>query len=176
MNRKRVWEIVAGVVLLLVVVGVAGGILYHKRLNDQLLAAIKPGNSTVVASLLQRGAHVNAVDKTGRTPLMLAALWRDTKLVRLLLSAGADLEAKDREGKTALSLAEGKAAQYESLMARGRAEVMAAVQRIEATLDRKQPGVREQIRQNRLQLSQVKSPPNPFLPMVRLLKQHGATK
>ena len=176
MNRKRVGEIGAGVVLVLLVVVVAGGLLYHKRLNDQLLASIKPGNSTAVASLLQRGANVNAVDENGRTPLMLAAQRSDTKIVRLLLGAGADLEAKDREGKTPLNLAERKVAQWESERAREFHQVMAAVRRIEATLDQKQPGVREQIRQNRLRLSQVKLPPSPHLPIVRLLKQHGATK
>jgi len=176
MNRKRVWEIGAGALLVLLVVAVAGGMFYHKQLNDRLLASIKPGNSTAVASLLKRGANVNAVDKNGRTPLMLAAQQREAKIVRLLLSAGADLEAKDREGKTALDLAEGRVAWWDNEMARSYAEVLARVRQIEATLNLKQPEIREQIRQNRVELLQMKQTPSPHLPIVRLLKQHRATR
>ena len=56
---------------------------------------------------LQLGADVNAVDKVGYTPLLLAASidFGDTGMIELLLAAGADINARNPAGRTALDLA-----------------------------------------------------------------------
>lgn len=57
---------------------------------DRLTAAILGSQITRVASLLRRGAPVNAGDKYGTTPLYKAAVQGETEIVRMLLEAGAD--------------------------------------------------------------------------------------
>jgi ankyrin repeat protein len=52
--------------------------------------------------LIRNGAEVNAWDKRGCTPLMLAAEKGRTETVEMLLSKGADVNAKDKHGNTAL--------------------------------------------------------------------------
>ena len=62
-----------------------------------------------VAALISHGADVNARDKNGETPLMLASYHGYAKVVEALLDAGADKELKatsgDDKGKTALDFA-----------------------------------------------------------------------
>lgn len=57
---------------------------------DQLTAAILGSQVSRVASLLRRGAPINAADKFGTTPLYRAAVQGEREIVRLLLEAGAD--------------------------------------------------------------------------------------
>lgn len=55
--------------------------------------------------LLLHGAHVNATDKDGATPLMHAVRWQAVENVRALLAANADVNLADKQGITALHLA-----------------------------------------------------------------------
>ena len=56
--------------------------------------------------LISEGANVNAKDKDGRTPLMLAAAKSSTPgIVALLLEKGAELEARSTYGWTPLMIA-----------------------------------------------------------------------
>lgn len=55
--------------------------------------------------LVQAGAPVHAETKTGKTPLMMAALWQKPKVIRYLCEHRADVNHQDRAGWTALSLA-----------------------------------------------------------------------
>ncbi len=70
--------------------------------DNQLITAIRDGNSEQVRDLVQRGADVNARDETGATALMLAVIDSDLELMRLLISKGADVNAKNEAGTTAL--------------------------------------------------------------------------
>jgi ankyrin repeat protein len=55
--------------------------------------------------LLQRGANVNAKDKTGMTALMVAASHNNAPMVGFLLESGADASAKNDQGQTASDIA-----------------------------------------------------------------------
>ena len=60
----------------------------------------------LVQELLQKGANLNAKDDYGNTPLMLATVIRNEKIVRELLSQeGIEVNVKNNDGSTALTLA-----------------------------------------------------------------------
>ena len=67
--------------------------------------AVECGNGEVLEALLLAGADVDARDRDGRTPLILAARSDSGELVTQLLSSKANMEAKDCEGRTALFFA-----------------------------------------------------------------------
>ena len=54
--------------------------------------------------LLERGAHVDDRDKSGRTALMMAAQGNHAAMIDLLLAKGADASLRDIAGKTAADL------------------------------------------------------------------------
>ncbi|MGD9712406.1 MAG: ankyrin repeat domain-containing protein [Thermomicrobiales bacterium] len=56
----------------------------------------------LVEAFLKYGAHVNAKNSDGDTPLHVAARESSVESVRLLVRAGADVNAEDKEGRTAL--------------------------------------------------------------------------
>ena len=60
----------------------------------------------VAAALIQAGAHVNARNATGATPLHLAANTENTDILKVLLEAGADVSVRDYNGRTPLEAAE----------------------------------------------------------------------
>jgi len=68
-----------------------------------LLAAAAGGSPELVKTLLDAGAHVDAKDGRGLTPLMLAIARtdQDGAVIRLLLDAGADVSAHSNTGETA---------------------------------------------------------------------------
>src|ERR1022692_725187 len=70
-----------------------------------ILEAARKGNAKEIAALLAKGANLEARDKEGRTPLMLAAQYGRTASVRLLLDKGAQPDARDRRRWTAYMLA-----------------------------------------------------------------------
>jgi hypothetical protein len=71
-----------------------------------MLEAAAGGNAVESLTLLAAaGAYVDAADRRGNTPLMLAAVNDDVKSVTFLLAAGADVNARTREGKSVLGLA-----------------------------------------------------------------------
>lgn len=74
-----------------------------------MLSAIRNRKTTEVpAFFLEKGFDVNAADKTGRTPLSLAADDNNAAAIELFVSAGADVGAADADGKTPLHYAAAK--------------------------------------------------------------------
>lgn len=64
-----------------------------------------PGHLEVAHALVEGGASVNAVSKSGVTALLLAAAHNNTPIVGLLAEAGADRSVKTSDGLTAADLA-----------------------------------------------------------------------
>ncbi len=62
-------------------------------------------STKVIAQLLDAGAAIDAVDKSGRTPLRVAAGYEHPDSTRVLLSYGANLNARDDSGWTPLHYA-----------------------------------------------------------------------
>jgi peptidoglycan/LPS O-acetylase OafA/YrhL len=62
------------------------------------------GNEQAVALLLERGANIRWIDKSGNTPLHEAALFCHPGTVRLLLEHGSDPSARNNAGSTPLGL------------------------------------------------------------------------
>ena len=70
-----------------------------------ILEAAKKGKAKEIEALLNKGADLEAKDRDGRTPLMLAAQYGRTSTVRLLLAKGAKPDARDRHRWNAFMLA-----------------------------------------------------------------------
>jgi ankyrin repeat protein len=78
--------------------------------NTALHAALAGrGDVRIAASLLARGAEVDATAGSRWTPLHLAANRGDLTLVEMLLARGADATALTEDGKTPLRIAEARA-------------------------------------------------------------------
>ncbi|CAM9288651.1 unnamed protein product, partial [Ectocarpus sp. 12 AP-2014] len=73
-----------------------------KSLNPLLRIALIAGVESAVKLHIHRGDDLNARDKKGMTPLMLAACRKKAGIVRLLLAAGANPALSDFKGKDAL--------------------------------------------------------------------------
>lgn len=74
-------------------------------LDKQLLLQAATAPAARVQALIRRGAHVNAQDRFGVTPLMQAVIGNNPAAVRTLIAAGANLKLRDLHGDTALDLA-----------------------------------------------------------------------
>jgi hypothetical protein len=70
-----------------------------------ILQAARKGMTRELATLLLKGADLEARDKQGRTPLMLAAQYGRTATLRLLLDKGAKPDVRDSHGWNAYMLA-----------------------------------------------------------------------
>jgi hypothetical protein len=66
-----------------------------QELNDQMFEAVRKGDATAVASLLDKGADVNARFRYGMTALFKAAEKGNPAVVKLLLDRGVDVNVKD---------------------------------------------------------------------------------
>ena len=79
--------------------------LPRKTLNPLLKLAALSGVQTAVKHHIRRGDEINAVDSSGRSPLLLAASNGHFETCKILLEAGADPKLTDSMGKSALTLA-----------------------------------------------------------------------
>ncbi len=77
----------------------------QSSLDQQLLSRAADAPIADVQNLIKSGAHINAQDRFGVTPLMQAVIGDNTAVVRMLLGAGADQNLRDLRGDTALDLA-----------------------------------------------------------------------
>jgi ankyrin repeat protein len=59
----------------------------------------------IVSMLLDNGVNVNARDRLGNTPLMVAVMGKRTRIIKLLVSRGADWTLENKKGKNASELA-----------------------------------------------------------------------
>ncbi len=71
------------------------GFVFAEDLNEQLLEAARKGDATLVKSLLDRGADVNAKARYDVTPLAVACDKGHFEVVKLLVERGANLNAED---------------------------------------------------------------------------------
>lgn len=69
---------------------------------EQLVSAVREGNSARVKLILQRGVSPDSRDRAGATALMLAAGQGDEYLAEVLLKAGADPRLSDDKGATSI--------------------------------------------------------------------------
>jgi ankyrin repeat protein len=81
----------------------------EKRMNtsidEELLEAARENNLPEVERLLSVGAHVNAKNGFGSTPLHLASFYGHVQVMKELREHEADIEAEDNVGRTPLHLA-----------------------------------------------------------------------
>jgi len=79
----------------------------HGGVNDWpvLMHAVHKHQLGTAKALLDGGANPNAANPNGYTPLMMAAGYGDTGMVRLLVARGANVRLADRLGATALDYA-----------------------------------------------------------------------
>lgn len=91
-------------------------------MSQELIEAVKAGDSGRVQQLLASGADVHARDSEGGTALMLAAHAGSLPIVAMLLKAGAEVNAADERGWTALLKA-----MYNPELKRGFADVAQAL-------------------------------------------------
>lgn len=73
--------------------------------NTALHYAVEWGLKTAVASLLEKGANVQAQNANGETPLFNAVKTNDADMVNLVLKGGASLQVRDHLGSTLLHTA-----------------------------------------------------------------------
>lgn len=73
--------------------------------EEAFLHEVKMGNRGEVETFIRAGINVNARDKDGSTPLMIASERGDAEMAGVLLKNGADPNAGDIDGYTALMFA-----------------------------------------------------------------------
>jgi hypothetical protein len=105
LSMKRI-QILLPLVVLLVVQSVALPQNAGNELNDQLWEAARSGDAKLVATLLDKGADVNARFRYGTTALFKAAERGHAEVVKVLLARGADATVRDTfYGATAMTWA-----------------------------------------------------------------------
>jgi uncharacterized protein len=67
--------------------------------------AASGGHAEIVQLLLEHSAYIDAQSPNQSTPLMMAAMYGNTRTLSVLLEAGADASVKNQKGMTALDFA-----------------------------------------------------------------------
>lgn len=78
----------------------------------------------IIDKLIEHGADVDAVDESGRTPLMMAINHREGAIMERLIAHKASLDVKDASGQTALMVAASIITHPEGMSAKDRRRVV----------------------------------------------------
>ena len=177
MNRKRAWEIGAGVVLLLAVAVVAGAYLRQRSLNMSLAEALQDVEAAKVQRLLDQGADAHTRGADGASVLTFAARHRDPELLEAGLARGLDVNESDDYGLTPIIWAAlfGDVPLSRRLLAAGADPNHAARNGLTALQSAALVGNTTMSAPPGTAGLSVKKP-HPYPKLIRLLKQHGATK
>ena len=73
--------------------------------TEQLFVGVKDSKTTpeIISALIKAGAEINARDKDGATPLIIAARWNSSpEIFAALIKAGAEVNARDNDGNSPL--------------------------------------------------------------------------
>jgi ankyrin repeat protein len=97
--------ILAGVMVLIAVTSVPAQINDQRNLDFRLFDAARDDNLRDLKQLLQAGANINARNRGGNTPLLLAIRAGHSGIARALLAAGADVNISNVNNISALALA-----------------------------------------------------------------------
>ncbi|KAL5505188.1 hypothetical protein EMCRGX_G006583, partial [Ephydatia muelleri] len=73
--------------------------------EEKLRAAAKVGDLKMIVRLLDQSADVDAAERDGWTPLMMASYWGKGECVKALLDRGAHANLQNNRGDTALHIA-----------------------------------------------------------------------
>lgn len=105
----------------LITIGLALVSLGNISIDQRLVEAAKSQDYSVVRTLLQEGADVNASEPDGTTALHWATYWDDSETAALLIRRGARVDAKNELGATPLwvSCIHGSTAMIERLLTAG---------------------------------------------------------
>jgi ankyrin repeat protein len=94
-------------IVLVALIQTAAGSSYAQTRN--FFELVQSGTPQTIQIALDKGADVNARDKEGSTPLMMATMHNEnTAVITTLLKAGADLNTRNKYGTTALMVAAGR--------------------------------------------------------------------
>lgn len=77
----------------------------QRQAIEQLIQAIRANDIATVDDAMRNGVSANVRTVRDQTPLMIAAAFGFTDIIRLLVRNGAAVDAKDADGNTALSIA-----------------------------------------------------------------------
>jgi ankyrin repeat protein len=89
------------------------------------MRACVKGKESVVRTLLDAGASINAKSTSGMTPLAYAVLWNRKSVVRLLLDRGARVNIRNSHIKRALNMSSNNNIKRMVLVPRGVVGVLA---------------------------------------------------
>jgi ankyrin repeat protein len=74
----------------------------YRNCDTALRIACEKGQLKTVEALVQSTEDINVANASGLTPLMTAAYWGHTDIMKLLLQKGADMKKKGPNGISAL--------------------------------------------------------------------------
>ncbi|MCF6177156.1 MAG: ankyrin repeat domain-containing protein [Victivallaceae bacterium] len=98
-NKKRIVQYI------ILAIGLAIIVLAFAILTSHTIYYFsKSGNNAFIKTLIFFGVHNDLKDESGKTPLMIAALYNQKKVVDLLIKNKANIESVDKKGNTALLL------------------------------------------------------------------------